>query len=92
MYSKQIVVRNKSGLHARPASDLVKAALKYESVIEMYKTTAPGKKVNVKSLVLLLSLSAACGDELTLCASGTDEVKAVDALATLIECGISEEE
>ena len=92
MYSKQIVVRNKSGLHARPASDLVKAALKYRSVIEVYKTAAPEKKINIKSLVLLLSLSASCGDELTLCANGPDETEAVDALAALIEAGFGEEE
>lgn len=92
MYSKQIVVCNKSGLHARPASDLVKAALKYKSVIEAYKTSAPGKRVNIKSLVLLLTLSASCGDELVLCANGPDETEAVEALAALIESGFGEEE
>lgn len=92
MYSKQVAVRNKTGLHARPASDLVKAALKYGSVIEAYKTEAPEKKINIKSLVLLLSLSASCGDELTLCANGPDEAEAVDALAALIESGFGEEE
>ncbi len=89
MYSKNAVVINKTGLHARPASAFVQAAGKFSSkiTIENLKT---GKQANAKSIVLLLTLAVNQGTEVQITADGADEIAAVDQLTALIESGFGE--
>ncbi len=92
MYSKVTKVINKSGLHARPASDFVSAAKGYESKITIRKTAeSEDEAVNAKSIVMLLSLGVCKDEEVELCAKGDDEQQAVDALCALIETGFGED-
>lgn len=92
MYTRQTTVCNKSGLHARPAADLVKEAIKFKSSITIHKKEQPGAKANAKSLVLVLSLSVACGSQIGIAAEGEDEREAVDTLIAVVESGFGEKE
>ncbi len=92
MYTKQVTVRNKSGLHARPAADFVKEALKFKSSIKIARENKPDALVNGKSLVLVLSLSIGCNEEIRIQANGEDEQAAVEALVAAVEAGLGEEE
>lgn len=89
MYKRTTTIVNDTGLHARPASDFVKAAGKFESKI-FIKRTGENEEANAKSIVFLLSLGLAKGTEVELYAEGSDEQLAVDSLVELIESGFGE--
>ncbi|TVQ66009.1 MAG: HPr family phosphocarrier protein [Balneolaceae bacterium] len=82
MVSQLVVVKNESGLHARPASVLVKHATKYQSefTIKMY-----GYSVNGKSILGVMTLAAECGAEMELVLEGPDEQEALRELVALFE-------
>jgi phosphocarrier protein HPr len=84
-----VVIRNEQGLHARPAEQFVRLAMKFESKIEIVRE---GHRVEAKSIMDLLTLGAAKGTELTLEAEGSDAQAAVDALAQLVESGFPRED
>ncbi|MDV4149946.1 HPr family phosphocarrier protein [Clostridium sp. AL.422] len=90
MVKKTVVVKNKTGLHARPASEFVKNALKFKSNITICRTTEENREVNAKSIILLLSLGLCNGEEIEIVANGEDEKEAVDSLIKLIESGFGE--
>ena len=90
MYKKETVVINASGLHARPASDFVKEAKKFEAKINIRKTGGADEAVNAKSIMRLLSAGISKGTRVEISAEGTDETAAVDALAALVEGGFGE--
>ena len=81
MVSRELTVNNPSGLHARPATMLVKKASSFYS--EVY-IEFKGKKANVKSLIGVLSLGITKGSPIIIQANGTDEKEAVDELYDLI--------
>ena len=85
--SIDLVVQNKLGLHARPASMFVKLASKFQSEIFV---TKDGEEVNGKSIMGLMMLAAPAGSELEVSAEGLDSTNAVDALGELIEGGFEE--
>ena len=82
MVSQIVTVKNESGLHARPASVLVKVATKYESdfTIKMY-----GYSVNGKSILGVMTLAAEFGAEMELVLEGPDEKQALNELVSLFE-------
>lgn len=82
MYEKSVEIVNEIGLHARPASLFIQEAIRYASDIEVIKGE---KKYNGKSIMGILSMSAAKGQTITIRANGEDEVQAVDALVDLVE-------
>lgn len=83
MYCKEITVMNKTGLHARPASDFVGLAGTFQSKIQLQRA-GEEDKYNAKSIIMLLSLGLAQGERAVLTAEGEDEKDAVEALAALI--------
>lgn len=89
MYKKNVTVLNKSGLHARPASDFVKEASKFSSKITI-KRLDEDEEANAKSIVFLLSLGIGQGTEVEISANGDDEQQAVEALTALVESGFGE--
>lgn len=89
MYKKTTTILNKSGLHARPASDFVKEAGKFGSKITIRRLDED-EEANAKSIVFLLSLGIGQGVEVELSAKGEDEQQAVDSLVALIESGFGE--
>jgi len=90
MYEKRVTIINKTGLHARPAVVFVKTAAQYKASILVSRADKPGTKVNAKSMVFVLSLSASQGTEICITAEGADEQAAVEALAALTETGFDE--
>ncbi|MFC1590693.1 HPr family phosphocarrier protein [Candidatus Omnitrophota bacterium] len=83
---KKIVIKNKLGLHARPAALFVQIANKFDSDI----TVTKGKqKVNGKSIMGILMLAAGKGAQVTISADGEDARRAVSELERLL---LSEEE
>ena len=89
MVKKQTTITNKTGLHARPASEFVAAATKFKSKITI-KRIDSDKEANVKSIVFVLSLGLTRGTQVEIAASGEDEAEAVDTLVALIESGFGE--
>ena len=71
-----------TGLHARPATLLVKKASSFKSDVSIEFN---GKKANVKSLIGVLSLGVTKGANITVTASGDDETLAAEEIAKLIE-------
>ena len=93
MYTKKILLKNKSGLHARPASELVALAKKFESKITVRNADDENAlPVNAKSIVRLLSAGLSAGTTIEVFAEGQDEAEAVTALIHLIEHGMDEED
>ena len=88
MVNRQVEIINKTGLHARPASDFVLTAKKFESKITICKEG--GEPVNAKSVVRLLAECIGQGTKVELTADGADEVAALDTLVALIESGFGE--
>ena len=88
MVSQKVIIKNPSGLHARPASDFVMLAKKYESKITICKEG--GEPVNAKSVVRLLAEGIGQGTKAELAAEGPDEAEAIEALADLVASGFGE--
>lgn len=87
MVKNTIVLTNKSGLHARPASIFVNAAKNFTSKISIEKDNV---EIDGKSILGLLTLGAAKGTEISIIAEGEDEEKAVEELIQLIKSGFGE--
>jgi phosphotransferase system HPr (HPr) family protein len=83
-YSLEVTVVNEMGLHARPASLVVGVASKFPCEIAIKNGS---KRVDGKSILQLLSLSAEMGSTLTIEARGGDALLAVRQLAELVENG-----
>lgn len=83
-----LVLRNPTGLHARPAKVFVNTAKQFESDIRVQHGE---KKVNAKSAISILTLGVECGSEIHISAEGPDEDAALDALRTAVETGLGEE-
>lgn len=81
MFECEIKITNKSGLHARPATDLTNLCQQFESDICII---ADGKKINPKSIVGILMAGIDQGAVVTLRISGEDEEEAGRAITELI--------
>ncbi|MDQ0217280.1 phosphocarrier protein HPr [Peribacillus cavernae] len=88
MAEKSFKVIAETGIHARPATLLVQAAGKFDSEINLeYK----GKKVNLKSIMGVMSLGVGKDAEITISAQGSDEQDALNTLEeTLKKEGLAE--
>ena len=82
MVEKKIIVKNKLGVHARPAAMLVKTAAAFRADILLARE---GQVINGKSIMGVMMLAANLGSEVTISAKGEDEQKAVEAIAKLFE-------
>lgn len=82
MINKKVTIKNKAGLHARPATLFVQTANKYKSKIGIEKQ---GKRVNAKSIMGVMSLAICCDDKIIIYANGEDENEAIKNLVELIE-------
>lgn len=82
MVEKQFKVIAETGIHARPATLLVQTASKFEAEIQLeYK----GKKVNLKSIMGVMSLGVGQGADITISADGGDEANALSSLEELMK-------
>ena len=86
--TKDFLVINKLGIHARPAALFVKTANRFNCEIFVEKD---GEKVNGKSIMGLMMLAAGPGSKLTVHAHGHDALQALAELETLIKRKFDEE-
>lgn len=82
MVELRATVKNKLGIHARPAAYLVKASSQFEAEITFEKD---GLEVNGKSIMGVMMLAAETGAEIIVRANGSDEGEAAKALSGMIE-------
>ena len=79
--TKEFIIRNKLGLHLRPAGLLVKTANKYKSDITVEKD---GVQVDGKSIIAITTLNATKNSTITIKACGQDADQALEELERLI--------
>ncbi len=86
---KVAVIKNKYGLHARPATQFVELASRFNCDVVLLKD---GEEVNGKSIMGLMMLGAEMGTQLTLrCFGAEDAPQCVDSLVALIDSKFGEE-
>ncbi|MGZ3584077.1 MAG: HPr family phosphocarrier protein [Ktedonobacterales bacterium] len=86
---KVLVLVNKVGLHARPASLFVQTAARFKSVIQV---ECNGRRADAKRILQVLQLGAEYGAELHVYAEGDDATEAVAALGELVGSRFGEAE
>jgi len=86
--TKEIVIQNRNGLHARPAAMFVKISSRYRAEVWVEKD---GERVNGKSIMGLMMLAAGKGSKLSLIAEGSDADKVVAEIENLIATRFGEE-
>jgi len=87
--SKEFILLNKTGLHARPAAILVKALSKFQSDV---KITYNGKEVNAKSFISITSLGIDKNSKIIVNINGTDADKAMQTIEDLLNNKFGEKE
>ncbi len=80
-FSKQLLIQNKLGLHARAATKLVQLANRFESSITI---SSDGKQASADSVMALLMLESSMGKFITVHTEGKDAQLALEAIETLI--------
>jgi phosphocarrier protein HPr len=85
--TKELTIRNKMGLHARPAAQFVKRASKYQCEIWVEKDDEP---INGKSIMGLMMLAAGRGEVIRLTCEGADAAEAMADLEQLVLSGFGE--
>lgn len=83
-----VQIKNRLGLHARPAMKIVETTQRYRSVITLSHN---GKSANANTVMGLLLLEAAQGQAITIAAEGPDAEQALQAVTDLIEARFDEE-
>lgn len=81
MVEKDYKVIDSAGIHARPASLLVQVANQYNCDIDIMFNN---RKANLKSIIGVMSLAIPLNSAIKICASGSDENEAIDALSDII--------
>ncbi|MGA2380783.1 MAG: HPr family phosphocarrier protein [Spirochaetia bacterium] len=88
MVERIVTIRNRAGMHARPAALLVKTASSFVSQISIEKDS---ERVNGKSIMGVITLGATFNTPLKIIAEGPDESEAVDAIQRLFDNRFEEE-
>jgi phosphocarrier protein HPr len=81
MIEREITIKNKYGLHARPSAAFVQAASQFKSDIYLVNED---RLANGKSIISLMVLAAECGAKIILRIDGDDEKEAMEALVKLV--------
>lgn len=87
--SRNVVICNRRGLHARAAARFVALAERFGAAVEVVKD---GQSVSAHSIMGLMMLGAGQGSSIELRAEGWDAKEALEALAALVEAGFNEHE
>ncbi len=90
MAEATIQVKNKVGLHARPASLFVQTAAKFSSKIKVKNLTTNGNFVDAKSIIMVLTLGVMRDHEVVIQTEGVDADAALSALKSLIDSDFGE--
>ncbi|MBM3253745.1 MAG: HPr family phosphocarrier protein [Candidatus Omnitrophica bacterium] len=89
LIKKNITIKNKLGLHARPAAIFVQTANKFESEISIKKGN---QEVNGKSIMGIMMLAAKKDSKIQLVADGQDAEDAIEELSSLLLSDIEPEQ
>jgi phosphocarrier protein len=89
--SKDIVIRNKLGLHARPAMQFVDLANQFKSDVKVQSFGEEPAEADGKSVMQMIILAAVEGTPLKITAEGEDAHAAVEKLAQLVDEKFGEE-
>ncbi len=89
LLSRQVVIVNRRGLHARAAAKFVTMAERYGASVEVLRD---GQSVSARSIMGLMMLGAGQGSTIELQADGWDAKEALDALSGLVEAGFHEQD
>jgi phosphocarrier protein HPr len=73
MISKDYIILDPHGMHARPATALIKLARQYKSSFCLKKEE---KTIQIRSMLNILSIAAKCGDTISVIIDGEDESEA----------------
>ncbi len=90
--SKDIIVSNKLGLHARPAMQFVDLANQFKSAVKVEKFGDDPMEVDGKSVMQMITLAATEGTSMRIIADGEDAEQAVAKLVELFETKFGEED
>jgi phosphocarrier protein HPr len=82
MIQQEFEIRNKLGLHARPAAVLSQKMSRFSSSIKLSKE---GEEVDAKSVMGILTLGAACGERVKITIDGPDEAQVLEVVRDLVE-------
>jgi phosphocarrier protein len=88
MTTRECVIRNRLGLHARAAAKFVHTATRFTAHVRVSRA---GRTMDGKSIMGILLLAAGAGATIVITADGADEADAVDALCRLVDGGFGEE-
>lgn len=88
MIEKTLTVKNRAGIHTRPAAIIAKTAAKFESKIFFEKETM---KINAKSIMGVITLGSPYQDILKMTCIGPDETEQAEAMEKLFENRFQEE-
>ena len=88
MITRDCVIRNRLGLHARAAAKFVQAAARYAAHI---RVTHGERSMDGKSIMGILLLAAGAGATIAITADGPDEADAVQVLCGMVDGGFGEE-
>ena len=92
MYTRKVLIQNRTGLHLRAASEFVGCAAKFDSEITIRGVNdEDDDAVDAKSIVMLLTLGLGQGEEAVISAEGGDETEAINTLIALIESKFGED-
>lgn len=86
MVSRTFVVRNREGLHLRPAAQLCEEAVKYKCKVTL---SFGNVTTNAKSVLNILSACVRSMDQITLSCDGEDELEAMENLTGVLENAIN---
>lgn len=88
MDKREFTIKNRLGLHARAAAQLVQTANRFRSEVKVEKD---GLEVNGKSIMGILMLAAPQGSRITVTVDGEDDKQAMTAIGQLIDNGFGED-
>lgn len=88
MIEKTLTIRNRAGIHARPASLIAQLANKFSCEVTLIRDDVA---INAKSIMGVITMAAGYNTTLTLQADGPDEKEAADAFEQLFESKFEEE-
>ncbi len=88
MVEKMTVIKNRAGIHARPAALIVQTAGKFKSRISLQKGD---DRINAKSIMGIITLGAGFQTEIKIIADGDDEAEAAEAIDRLFQNRFEEE-
>jgi len=87
MIQEEVTIKNRAGMHTRPAAALVKLAAKFKAEFYIEKD---GLEINGKSIIGVMTLAAEQGSKLRLRFEGEDEMLARNEIVGLIDRGFDE--